>query len=113
MTSTPTHPLSVGYQCPGRVAHDAWRDYLTGHAGTIERARDLNRLVASLDAADIEATGGQLRALQVPALRARGQQPETSGRTRGGAQKQRRAPYPRCLADNRRQPYEREGSHAS
>ncbi|MGH3232372.1 MAG: alpha/beta fold hydrolase [Streptosporangiaceae bacterium] len=64
----PTNPLSVGYQYPDRVPQDAWRDYLTGVAGTIERARDGERLVASLDAADIEAAGGQLRALTVPTL---------------------------------------------
>ncbi len=50
----PTHPLSMGYQYPERVSEDAWRDYLTGAAGTIERARDCERLLASLDAADIE-----------------------------------------------------------
>jgi hypothetical protein len=36
--SWPTHPLSMGYQYPERVPQDAWRDYLTGTAGTIERA---------------------------------------------------------------------------
>jgi pimeloyl-ACP methyl ester carboxylesterase len=61
------HPLSVGYQYPDRVPRDAWRDYLTWQM-TIERARDLERLVASLDAADIEAVGGQLRTLDVPTL---------------------------------------------
>ena len=64
----PTHPLSIGYQYPDRVPRDAWRDYLTGTAGTIERARDWERLVASLDAADIEAVGGQLRTLKAPTL---------------------------------------------
>jgi len=65
----PTNPLTnVGYQCPGRIPPDAWRDYATGIAGTIERARECERLIASLDAADIEAAGGQLRALQVPTL---------------------------------------------
>ncbi len=64
----PAHPLSMGYQYPDRVPQDAWRDYLTGTAGTIEGARDLERLVASLDAADIEAAGGQLRTLNVPTL---------------------------------------------
>ena len=59
----PAHPLSMGYQYPDRVPEDAWRDYLTGTAGTIERARDVERLVASLDAADIEAAGDQLRNL--------------------------------------------------
>jgi pimeloyl-ACP methyl ester carboxylesterase len=65
----PTYPpLIMGYQYPDRVPQDAWRDYFTGVAGTIERAREFERLVASLDAADIEAAGGQLRALQVPTL---------------------------------------------
>jgi pimeloyl-ACP methyl ester carboxylesterase len=64
----PTNPLSVGYQYPDRVPQDAWRDYLTGIAGTIERARESERLVASLDAADLEAAGGQLRTLNVPTL---------------------------------------------
>ena len=64
----PAHPLSTGYQYPDRVPEDAWRDYLTGAAGTIERARDTERLVASLDAADIEAAGAQLRTLTAPTL---------------------------------------------
>jgi pimeloyl-ACP methyl ester carboxylesterase len=64
----PMHPLSMAYEHPDRVPEDAWRDYLTGTAGTIERARDFERLLASLDAADIEAVGGQLRALEVPTL---------------------------------------------
>lgn len=68
-----TNPLSMGYQYPGRVPRDAWRDYLTGTAGTIERARDCERLLAPLDAAGIEAVGGQLRALDVPTA------PTTSG----------------------------------
>jgi pimeloyl-ACP methyl ester carboxylesterase len=65
----PTNPMvTVGYEYPGRIPQDAWRDYITGIAGTIERARDCERLVASLDAADIEAVGGQLRVLTVPTL---------------------------------------------
>jgi pimeloyl-ACP methyl ester carboxylesterase len=63
----PAHPMSVGYQHPDRVPRDAWRDYLAGQA-TIERARDLERAIASLNAADIEAVGGQLRTLNVPTL---------------------------------------------
>jgi pimeloyl-ACP methyl ester carboxylesterase len=64
----PSHPLSMGYQYPDRVSQDAWRDYLTGTGGTIERARDFERLLAALDAADIEAAGDQLRALKAPTL---------------------------------------------
>jgi pimeloyl-ACP methyl ester carboxylesterase len=64
----PANPLSAAYQYPDRVPQDAWREYLTGAAGTIERARDLERLIASLDPADLEAVGGRLRALSVPTL---------------------------------------------
>jgi pimeloyl-ACP methyl ester carboxylesterase len=64
----PANPLSMGYQYPDRVPEDLWREYLTGTAGTIERARDCERLLASLDAADIEAVGRQLRGLEVPTL---------------------------------------------
>jgi pimeloyl-ACP methyl ester carboxylesterase len=64
----PTNPGTAGYQHPDLVSQDVWREYLTGIAGTLERARDFERLVASLDAADIEAVGGQLRTLNVPTL---------------------------------------------
>jgi pimeloyl-ACP methyl ester carboxylesterase len=65
----PANPqISVGYQYPERIPQDAWRDYITGIAGTIERARDTERMVASLDATDIEAAGRQLRTLTVPTL---------------------------------------------
>jgi pimeloyl-ACP methyl ester carboxylesterase len=65
----PKHPsVTMGYQYPDRVPQDALRDYVTGIAGTIERAREFERLVASLDAADIEAVGGQLHTLEVPTL---------------------------------------------
>ena len=66
--SWPTHPLSMGYQYPDRVPQDVRRDYLTGTGATIERARDFERLLASLDAADIEAAGDQLRTLKAPTL---------------------------------------------
>jgi pimeloyl-ACP methyl ester carboxylesterase len=60
--------INIGYEYPDRIPQDAWRDYVIGLAGTIERARDAERLFASLDAADIEAAGGQLRTLTVPTL---------------------------------------------
>jgi pimeloyl-ACP methyl ester carboxylesterase len=64
-----TNPLiNVGYQHPERIPQDAWRDYIKGIAESIERARDCERLVAALDAADIEAAGGQLRTLTAPTL---------------------------------------------
>ena len=64
----PTHPLSMAYDHPERIPEEAWRDYLEGTGATIERARDFERLIAALDPADIEAVGGQLRALQAPTL---------------------------------------------
>ena len=64
----PTSPLSVGYQYPDRVPEEVWRAYLTGIAGTMERARESERLIAALDAADIEAVSQQLRALEAPTL---------------------------------------------
>lgn len=66
--SWPANPLTTSYQHPDRVPQDVWRDYLTGSMGTIGRARDLERLIASLDAADIEAAGAELRTLNVPTL---------------------------------------------
>jgi pimeloyl-ACP methyl ester carboxylesterase len=57
-----------GLPVPRPGPQDAWRDYATGIAGIIERARDFERLIAALDAADIEAAGGQLRTLTAPTL---------------------------------------------
>jgi pimeloyl-ACP methyl ester carboxylesterase len=65
---TPTNPMGAMYEHPDQVPQDVWRDYLTGVGGTIERARDAERLIAAIDAADIEAVGEQLRALEVPTL---------------------------------------------
>jgi pimeloyl-ACP methyl ester carboxylesterase len=59
---------NAGYQDPDRVPLAVWQEYATGIAGSIERARGFERLIASLDAADIEAVGGQLRTLQAPTL---------------------------------------------
>jgi pimeloyl-ACP methyl ester carboxylesterase len=64
----PTNPLTVGYEHPERVPEEVWRAYLTGIAGTIERARESERLIAALDAADLEAVSEPLRALNAPTL---------------------------------------------
>ncbi|MGH3259971.1 MAG: alpha/beta fold hydrolase [Streptosporangiaceae bacterium] len=61
-------PLITNYQYPDRAPRDAWLDYVNGVARTIERAREFERLIASLDAADIAAAGPQLRTLQAPTL---------------------------------------------
>jgi pimeloyl-ACP methyl ester carboxylesterase len=62
----PTNPLSVGYQHPDQVPDDVWRAYLTPIGGTVERARDFERLLAALDPADLDAVSQPLRALDVP-----------------------------------------------
>jgi pimeloyl-ACP methyl ester carboxylesterase len=64
----PANPLSALYQHPDQVPQEVWGDYLTGVGGTIERARDAERLIAAIDAADIEAVGAQLRAFTAPTL---------------------------------------------
>jgi pimeloyl-ACP methyl ester carboxylesterase len=66
--STPNNPLSVGYEHPERVPEETWRAYFTGIAETSERTRGFERLVASLDASDLEAVGPALRTLNAPTL---------------------------------------------
>jgi pimeloyl-ACP methyl ester carboxylesterase len=61
-------PMGAGYQHPGEVPVDVRQAYLGASGGTSERARDFERLVASLDPADLEAVSGRLRALDVPTL---------------------------------------------
>jgi pimeloyl-ACP methyl ester carboxylesterase len=65
---TEQNPLAVGYEHPERIPEETWRAYLTGIAATPERARDSERLLASLDASDIEAAGPALRKLNAPTL---------------------------------------------
>jgi pimeloyl-ACP methyl ester carboxylesterase len=63
------NPLAnAGYENPEQVPLDVWQEYATGIASSVDRARGFERLIASIDAADIEAAGGQLRTLQAPTL---------------------------------------------
>jgi pimeloyl-ACP methyl ester carboxylesterase len=64
----PTNPLTVGYQHPERVSEEVWRAYLTPLGGTMERARDFERILAALDPAEMDAVGEPLRAFDVPTL---------------------------------------------
>ena len=64
----PTSPLAVGYEHPDQVPGEVWRGDLTPVGGTLDRARDFERLVAALDPADIDAAGEGLRALDAPTL---------------------------------------------
>jgi len=61
-------PLAGGYQDPATVTDDVWRAYFTPIGGTMERARDFERILAALDAADMTAVHGALSALTVPTL---------------------------------------------
>jgi len=63
-----TSPLAAGYQHPGEVPADVWQAYLGAAGGTIERARDFERLIAAIDPADLDAVSGPLHALNVPTL---------------------------------------------
>lgn len=61
-------PAAAGYEHPGLVPEEAWRAYLTPVAGTTERARQFERLLAALTPAEMEAVSEPLRALQAPTL---------------------------------------------
>jgi pimeloyl-ACP methyl ester carboxylesterase len=61
-----TSPIAEGYDDPGQIPDEVWRSYFTPM--TIERARNLERLMADLDSADLAAVHDQLHALDVPTL---------------------------------------------
>jgi pimeloyl-ACP methyl ester carboxylesterase len=56
------------YEHLDRADRDVIRAYLEPCVGTMERARQFERLLVSLDAADLEAVTPQLRELTVPTL---------------------------------------------
>jgi pimeloyl-ACP methyl ester carboxylesterase len=64
----PTSPLGAGYEHPEQIPDEVWRANLTPIGGTIERARDFERLLAALDPADLDAVSEPLRALDAPTL---------------------------------------------
>jgi pimeloyl-ACP methyl ester carboxylesterase len=66
--SWPTGPLAGGYEHPDLVPDEVWRAYTNPLGGTLERARDFERLLAAIDPADLDALSGQLHALDVPTL---------------------------------------------
>jgi len=61
-------PLGEGYEHPEKVPDEVWREYLTPVGGTIERAREFERMLTALDPALFEAAAGGLRQLDVPVL---------------------------------------------
>jgi pimeloyl-ACP methyl ester carboxylesterase len=60
--------FASGYEHLDRVDRDVIRSYLPPCFGTIERARQFERLLVSLDVADLQAVMPQLRELTVPTL---------------------------------------------
>ena len=48
-------PLATGYEHPGKVPDEVWREYLTPIGETIERARLFERMLTALDPAELEA----------------------------------------------------------
>ena len=60
-------PLAGLYSDPAKVPDEVWREYFAiGETG--ERARDVERMVAAFDPADLAAASEGLRTLQVPTL---------------------------------------------
>ena len=64
----PAGPLAVGYQDPAAVPEEAWRAYYAPIGGTLDRAKDFERILAALDPADLSAAQPGLAALAVPTL---------------------------------------------
>jgi hypothetical protein len=60
--------LTSGYEHIDRIDRDVIRSYLQPCFGTIERARQFERLLVSLDAGDLQAVMPQLEELTVPTL---------------------------------------------
>jgi pimeloyl-ACP methyl ester carboxylesterase len=60
--------FGTAYEHPEKLDLEVVRAYLEPVVGTLERARDFERLLTSLDPADLKAIEPQLRALTVPTL---------------------------------------------
>jgi pimeloyl-ACP methyl ester carboxylesterase len=63
-----TSPIADGYENPGLIPDEVWRAYVTPIGATIERAREFERLLASLDPGELSAVSGALQTLDVPTL---------------------------------------------
>ncbi|MGH3165702.1 MAG: alpha/beta fold hydrolase [Trebonia sp.] len=61
-------PLAAGYEHPEKTTDEAWLEYLPPVGGTLEKARDFERTLASLDGKDLSDVQDALRALDVPTL---------------------------------------------
>jgi pimeloyl-ACP methyl ester carboxylesterase len=60
-------PFGDGYEHPDQIPDEVWRAYFAP-IGTIERARDVERMLLAMDSAYLTAVSGQLRVLEVPTL---------------------------------------------
>jgi pimeloyl-ACP methyl ester carboxylesterase len=60
-------PLAGLYSDPAEIPDEVWREYYA-IGGTMDRARDAERMIASLDPADLAAASEGLRTLRVPTL---------------------------------------------
>jgi pimeloyl-ACP methyl ester carboxylesterase len=63
-----TSAIAGGYEDPARIPDDVLASYLAPIGGTIERARDAERVLAALDPADLSSAVDGLRTLDVPTL---------------------------------------------
>lgn len=64
-----TGPLAALYNDPAKVPAEVWREYYTpGDGDPLDRARDLERMMAAFDPADLAKATPGLRALKVPTL---------------------------------------------
>jgi pimeloyl-ACP methyl ester carboxylesterase len=64
----PQNPLAASFEHPERVPAELWGAYLGAAGGTMERARDFERLLAAVAPDDLDAVSGALHALEVPTL---------------------------------------------
>lgn len=63
-----TSALAAGYEHPESIPDDVLACYYEPVAGSIEKARTFERLLASIDPADLAGVTGALRTLTVPTL---------------------------------------------
>lgn len=62
-------PLAGLYNDPAKVPDEVWREYYgTGSGEPLQRARDVERMMAAFDPAELAAATPGLRTLRVPAL---------------------------------------------
>jgi pimeloyl-ACP methyl ester carboxylesterase len=62
-------PLAALYEDPAKVSDEVWREYYgPGSGEQLQRARDVERMMAAFDPADLAAATPGLRTLRVPTL---------------------------------------------